>query len=134
MGLLTMCAGCGDPAFVLGPEATEAGGGMAASILLAVILVPILVMACFFLAGKGPILIAAYNGKTEAGRSSYNEKAIRHFTGALLLLFCLLLTGAYFAAMFDLPWLVHTSAWLIAPLVVPAGLIYMNTGGRFRKE
>ncbi|MDR2687568.1 MAG: DUF3784 domain-containing protein [Oscillospiraceae bacterium] len=93
----------------------------------------LLALALVLLSGRGAMMIAGYNTMRKEERGKLDEKALGRFVGWLLiaLIPCMLLVlvGVHFL-----------SGWLIgggiaAAVALPiAGVVYANTGERFKKK
>lgn len=99
-------------------------------IIVVIVNVLMLIMAIFFLTGRGAFLISGYNMMSREQKAQYNERALSRFTGLLLLAICfsiaLMLVGVHFA----LVWVIWVAVFLIIVLSL-AAVIYMNTSNRF---
>ena len=96
-------------------------------------IVGLLILSAVFFHGKGAFLIAGYNTAGPEARSKYDEKALCRFMGVLMLV----LAGCM--AVIVLSNLLENMAltWIGIALFftsVLAGVIYANTGSRFRRK
>lgn len=91
-----------------------------------------LLLGLIFSQGKGAFLIAGYNTASETEKAKYDEKALCCFMGKLM--FALAGTWAPIAlsALLDRMWLFWLGLGLFL-VVCLGGVIYMNTGNRFRR-
>jgi len=101
-------------------------------IIMAVIALPLVILAMFMLRGKGASLISGINTMSDEKRETYDEKAVCRAVGKLLL--------AMAVIMVALPVTLHLEAmWLFGGLIAlsvvgPIGFaIYANTSNRYRK-
>lgn len=92
-----------------------------------------LLLGLVFSQGKGAFLIAGYNTASEAEKAKYDEKALCRCMGKLM--FALAGTWAPIAlsALLDRMWLLWLGLVLFLAVCL-GGVIYMNTGSRFRKR
>jgi len=83
--------------------------------------------------GKGAMTIAGFNTMRKEKREQYDTKALCRFMGWLCIAVdaCVALSTA--GDMFRIPWLTVGGVVLTFILVI-AALIYVNTGGRFKKK
>lgn len=92
-----------------------------------------LLLGLVFSRGKGAFLIAGYNTASKAERAKYDEKALCCFMGKLMFA----LAGAWapiaLSALLDRMWLLWLGLGLFLAVCL-GGVIYMNTGNRFRKK
>ena len=101
-------------------------------IIVAVIAIPLLVMAVFLLMGKGAFLIAGFNTMSDQEKQVYNEKTLCRAVGKLLIAITMAMALFPVSIRLEAMWLF----WLAIALstVLPIGfLIYANTGNRYRK-
>ena len=91
-----------------------------------------LLLGLVFFQGKGAFLIAGYNTSSEAEKAKYDEKALCRCMGKLM--FALAGTWAPIAlsALLNRMWLLWLGLGLFL-VVCLGGVIYMNTGSRFRR-
>ena len=72
-------------------------------------------------------LIAGYNTASAAEQALYDERALTRFVGNLLIAASLvLLAGGLLPGAAGIPWLLFVA-------IVIGGIVYMNTGERFRR-
>lgn len=99
------------------------------------IMVPIIVMGGYMWAtGKGAMLLAGYNTSPKAVRDLYDSKGLSRFIGMVMtvsMIFMLLGLEAMLLLNEMLPFWV---LFIISLVILFAGLVYANTGGRFLKE
>lgn len=100
---------------------------------LFVVLIIFLIAAIFLSFGKGAFLIAGYNMMSKNEKQKYDEVALCKFVGKIMYgtSFCLLL--------FILSEIYQNTILLIIGIVLTIffsifGIIYMNTGIRFKKN
>ena len=93
----------------------------------------LLLFGLTMLKGKGAMLIAGYNTMPKHKREKYDEKALCRFVGKLLISMvpCLALTIA--GEYFKLAWLV-TGPIVLSIVLLIGGVIYVNTGNRFKNN
>lgn len=91
-----------------------------------------LLIGLVFSQGKGAFLIAGYNTSSQAEKAKYDEKALCRCMGKLM--FALAGTWAPIAlsALLNRMWLLWLGLGLFL-VVCLGGVIYMNTGSRFRR-
>ena len=102
-------------------------------VIFDIIIVPLLILAIFLLNGKGGFLIAGFNTMSKEDQEKYDEKALCHFVGWLLIvvLFCVLLIPI--GIQFDSVWLTYGGIALTFVIILGA-VIFVNTGNRFHKN
>ena len=106
------------------------------TIVLIAVTVPLialfLVLGILFWNGKGAFLIAGYNTSSKEEKSKYNEKALCRFV-AKLMFFCAICMLFFALAPMVGTWLMWlTQAVMLIGII--AGVIYANTGNRFKKK
>lgn len=78
-------------------------------------------------------LIVGYNTASEKEEQQYDESALCSFVGNLMfLLGCLCVVGIV-GGIFDLLWLILL-CWLLVTVVSVGGVVYLNTGNRFKRS
>ena len=89
-------------------------------------------LAALFSRGKGAFLIAGYNTAPRAKKAKYDEKALCRFMGRLMLAMAACWVPVALGTLLEAGWLYGAgiAAYLI---VIAGGVIWANTGGRFRK-
>ena len=96
------------------------------------VIVLFLVLGILFSLGKGAMLIAGYNTAPKREKARYDEKGLCKFMGKLMFA----LAGAWLfvaaSALLDAFWLLWVGYALFL-IVVAFGIIYANTGNRFKK-
>ena len=82
---------------------------------------------------KGAFLIAGYNTMSKEKRARYDKKALCRFMGKLMFALAACWVPVALGAVLDMDWLYGAgiAAYL---LVIAAGVIYANTGGRFQRK
>ena len=105
-------------------------GGLVLTCFIGVVLVAI---AIVLLCGKGGFLIAGYNTMPPKEQAKYDEKALCRCMGKLM--FALAGTWVIIAlsALLDRMWLYYVGLGLFLAVCF-GGVIYMNTGNRFRRR
>ena len=90
-------------------------------------------LGILFSRGKGAFLIAGYSTASRAEKEKYDEKALCRFMGKLMFALAGCWIPVSLGTMLDRGWLYGAgiAAFL---LVIGGGLIYANTGGRFRTD
>lgn len=79
-------------------------------------------------------LIAGYNTASKEEKAKYDEEKLTKFVGNLLIVSSLvLLLGGMLALLVSNKAAVVNISWILFSLVIFGGVIYMNTGNRFRK-
>lgn len=104
---------------------------MAITYLMIVIFMAVL--GIVFLCGKGAMLIAGYNTSSPEERAEMDEKQLCRFMGK----FCFAMAGGWLIATVGV-WLkqdsLHIAGIALSVVVIIVGLIYANTGNRFKKQ
>ena len=78
-------------------------------------------------AGNATSLIAGYNTASAEEKAKYDERALTKFVGGLLIAASvILLAGGMLPAVAGISWALFTA-------IVIGGIVYMNTGNRFRR-
>ncbi len=78
-------------------------------------------------------LIAGYNTAPAAERAKYDETALTRFVGAMLIVSSVvLLAGGLLPVIAGAPDSVVGISWFVFLAVVIGGVVYMNTGDRFK--
>ena len=106
---------------------------------MGLLLAELAVMALFvglgilFSKGKGAFLIAGYNTMPRAKKERYDKNALCRFMGKLMFALAACWVPVALGAVLDMDWLYGAgiAAYL---LVIAAGVIYANTGGRFQRK
>lgn len=90
-------------------------------------------LGSYMLQGKGTFLIAGYNTLPKEEKAKYNGTAMARFIGKLL--FALAFSMLFWLAgmLLEKSWMFYIGVALFLGFIGFA-LIYMNTGGRFRKQ
>jgi O-antigen/teichoic acid export membrane protein len=79
-------------------------------------------------------LIAGYNTAPAEERAKYDEGALTRFVGAMLILASVvLLAGGLLPHVPGAPDYVTGVSWALFTAVVIGGVVYMNTGERFKQ-
>lgn len=77
-------------------------------------------------------MIAGYNTSSKEEKEKYDELALCSFIGSFLfLLACILFVGAL-GSYLGAYWLISFS-WFLFTVIIIMGVVYMNTGNRFKK-
>ena len=106
------------------------------AIIVALIHIPIillfLVLGIVLWNGKGSWLIAGYNTSSKYEKSKYDEKALCRFVAKLMFFcaFCMVLSAL---APLIGEWLIFVSTGIMLVGII-GGVIYANTGNRFKKK
>jgi hypothetical protein len=78
-------------------------------------------------AGNATSLIAGYNTASAEEKAKYDERALTKFVGGLLIAASvILLAGGMLPAVAGI-------SWALFMAIVIGGIVYMNTGNRFRR-
>lgn len=96
----------------------------------------ILVIGLIIRLAKASSLIAGYNTMPKHEKAKYDEEALTRFVGNMLIVAVVLLLLPLVAVPFvdAMPaWVVPVS-WGLFVAVIIGGMVYANTGNRFRKE
>jgi len=83
--------------------------------------------------GKGAMMIAGYNTMRKEKREKYDAKALSRFVGWLAIAVAALMAPVTAGEYFGIRWLYVGGIALTFALAI-AGVIYVNTGGRFEKK
>lgn len=92
-----------------------------------------LVLGVVFSQGKGAFLIAGYNTSSKEEKAKYDEKALCRFMGKLMFAMAGCWMVIALSAVLDRVWLLLLGLGLYL-VVLFGGVIYANTGNRFRKK
>ena len=92
-----------------------------------------LVLGAVFSRGKGAFLIAGYNTSSKEEKAKYDEKALCRFMGKLMFAMAGCWAVVALGTVLDRMWLYYVGIGLFLAAVF-GGVIYMNTGSRFRKK
>ena len=92
-----------------------------------------LVLGAVFSRGKGAFLIAGYNTSSKEEKAKYDEKALCRFMGKLMFAMAGCWVPVALSALLDRMWLYYAGIGLFLAVVF-GGVIYANTGNRFRKK
>lgn len=80
-------------------------------------------------------LIAGYNTASREEKEKYNEEELTRFVGNMLIVSAAILLIAGFLSITGIiPKYMAAASWVLFSLVLVGGVIYMNTGGRFKKQ
>ena len=90
------------------------------------------VLGIIFSRGKGAWMIAGYNTSSKATKASYDVNALLKFMGKFMFVLADCWLVISFGAWYRNDGLVRAGLVLFI-VVTLAALIYMNTGGRFKK-
>ena len=84
---------------------------------------------------KAVDLIAGVNTATKEERAKLDEEALSSFVGNMLISCSLILfVGGALPIIFDVPEYLASVSWVIFVLIIVSGVIYANTGNRFKKN
>lgn len=78
-------------------------------------------------------LIAGYNTAPVEEKAKYNEEALTGFVGALLIAASAVLLAGGLLAVAGAPGFVAGASWVLFLVVIIGGVVYLNTGERFRR-
>lgn len=93
----------------------------------------LLALGLYLLQGKGGMLIAGYNTLPKEEKEKYDEVALCKATGKLILSFIFPIVLISLGDLLQLNSLLIVGGVLMGILIV-FGLIYMNTGNRYKKD
>ena len=93
----------------------------------------LLILGLYLLQGKGAILIAGYNTLPKEEKEKYDEVALCKATGKLVLAIAFSMT-LIFAGIFLVVSALVTAGTVLLVVTILFGLIYMNTGNRYKKD
>ena len=90
-------------------------------------------LGLLFSKGKGAFLIAGYNTMPREKKERYDKNALCRFMGKLMFALAACWVPVALGAVLDMDWLYGAgiAAYL---LVIAAGVIHANTGGRFQRK
>ena len=91
-----------------------------------------LLLGLVFSRGKGAFLIAGYNTAPKREKEKYDEKALCRFMGKLMLALAACWLLVLLSAVLEQIALLAVGLVLFL-LLIAAGVVYANTGRRFRK-
>ena len=91
-----------------------------------------LLLGLVFSRGKGAFLIAGYNTASKAEKARYDEKALCRFMGRLMFAMAGCWAVVALSTLLDREWLLFLGLGLYL-VVIFGGVIYANTGNRFRR-
>ena len=83
--------------------------------------------------GKGAMMIAGYNTMRKEKREKYDAEALSRFVGWLAIAAAALMVPVTAGEYFGIRWLYVGGIALTFALLI-AGVVYVNTGGRFEKK
>lgn len=78
-------------------------------------------------------LIAGYNTASVEERAKYDEEKLTGFVGALLIAASAVLLAGGLLAVAGGPGFVAGASWVLFLVVIIGGVVYLNTGERFRR-
>ena len=91
----------------------------------------LLVLSIPLLCGKGAFMIAGFNTMSREEKAKYNEKALARFVGLMIIATAVCMALVPIGWSLGIDWLGYCG--IILMIVIPiGGVIYANTGGRFR--
>ena len=91
----------------------------------------LLVISIPLLCGKGAFMIAGFNTMSREEKAKYNEKALARFVGRMIIATAFCMAFVPIGWSLEIGWLGYCG--IILMIVIPiGGVIYANTGGRFR--
>ncbi|HSJ39090.1 MAG TPA: DUF3784 domain-containing protein [Planococcus sp. (in: firmicutes)] len=93
----------------------------------------LLALGLYLLQGKGAMLIAGYNTLPKKEKEKYDEVALCKATGKLILAITFSITLIFAGAFLVISNLVIAGTVLLVVTIL-FGLIYMNTGNRYKKD
>ncbi|MDF2591771.1 MAG: hypothetical protein K0S75_1237 [Clostridia bacterium] len=84
---------------------------------------------------KAVNLISGYNTATAEERAKYDEEALSKFVGNMFIYSAVILfVGGTLSLAFAIPDYLTGVSWVTFVLIMLFGVIYMNTGNRFKKK
>jgi hypothetical protein len=96
------------------------------------VIILFLFLSIYLLQGKGAMLISGYNTMSKEDKAQYDTVVLCKAVGKLMLAVTFSITLIYLGDLFQTNWLfIAGTALMIASIVI--GLIYMNTGNRYKK-
>ena len=106
---------------------------IASFLMSSIFVVPVIIIGIVLCCGKGAFLIAGYNTSSPEERATYNEKALCRAVGVLVLVIVGSVELLMLGMILDMTALVWGGGILMAVSTV-FGVIYINTGKRFRRK
>lgn len=91
----------------------------------------LLIASILLLQGKGAMLIAGYNTLSAEDKAKYNKVALCKAVGKIVLCIMFSIVLIFMGEFFQLNWLLIVGISLMIAIIV-VGLIYLNTGNRYR--
>jgi len=80
-------------------------------------------------------LVAGYNTAPEEEKQKYDEKKMTRYVGNLLMISAgVLLVFGFASVVIELPGYLFGVSWGLFTAFIFAGLIYLNTGNRLKKQ
>lgn len=102
-------------------------------IVSASVIVLFLVLGIYLLQGKGGWLIAGYNTMSKEEKEKYDEPALCKATGKLILALTFTIALITAGGLLEMNALMISGVVLMVLFII-IGLIYINTGDRFKKH
>ncbi|WP_416144792.1 DUF3784 domain-containing protein [Planococcus koreensis] len=97
------------------------------------VIILFLILSIYLLQGKGAMLISGYNTMSKEDKAQYDTVALCKATGKLMLGVTVSISLIFAGDLFHQNWLfIVGTVLMIANIVI--GLIYMNTGNRYKKN
>lgn len=109
-------------------DETKAGAFVIAATALLLML-----LGLYMLQGKGLFLIAGYNTMPKEEKAKYDGPALARFVGKLLFALAFSMLFWCVGMLLEKSWMFYIGVALFLGFSGSA-LVYMNTGGRFRKQ
>ena len=91
----------------------------------------LLIASILLLQGKGAMLIAGYNTLSAEDKAKYDKVALCKAVGKIVLCITFSIVLIFMGEFFQLNWLLIVGTSLMIAIII-GGLIYLNTGNRYR--
>ena len=105
---------------------------IAGLIIMSLLGLLIIVIAVFWLLGRGAFLLAGYNTMSKEEKEKYDEKSLCKFMGKIILPIGVLTPSIAIGGIYGIDWIGGAYIAFVIVIIVFA-LVYCNTGNRFRK-
>jgi hypothetical protein len=80
-------------------------------------------------------LIAGFNTASKEEKAKYDEEKLTGFVGDMMIISsAILIIGGLLAIFISKPFVVMSISWALFMIIIVGGVIYMNTGNRFKKR
>jgi uncharacterized membrane protein len=103
------------------------------SVILGGVVLIVMAIAAVLLSGRGGWLIAGYNTMSAEEKARYDEKGLSRAVGGMMLVVGILIAVSFIAKQNEMDWL-FTLSIVLYVVVLLAGVIWINTGERYRRH